>query len=285
MIMDLHVMWFRGRIIRRIGAKLALVATVLTVATAVAAWAGAGTGPAASAGLGVLVGATVSLGWLALAIFTNPIDHRYLRAYLDEDVEVRVPETSPLPPPLTEGKTRPVFSLHDRTGDAVVCSVYSAGHIIASRSGVTDATVLYSRLVDGRTVVTDTQLSVPRSGCIANLCRGGDLAALAECHQELLDTLANAGLLIDPSPDPKIVVEHLCAEREAFRQLGSILGCFVAVDGRRTAMDLTVDIDPAELLGLHGLRPRREEGRRRVLEVEPTGNPAAATGRTHAATH
>lgn len=269
--MDLHVMWFRARIVRRVTTRLATVGGAVAALAGAALWLGGGTGLATAAVTGLLIGAGLAGCWLVFSLFTNPIEHRYLRAYLAEALEVHRPEQSPLPHDDGRGAPSLRFTLVDRTADAPVCSVYASGRVIVSRSTNAGKVVMYSRLADGRMIVTDTQLTVPRTDVIMNLCRDADLSTQADHHQALLNRLSSEGMLIDPSPDPHLVIDYLAGEREAFRQLGSIWGCFVSVDGPSSVMELTVDVARSELLALHGLRPTGADEHRRVLAVEPAG--------------
>lgn len=283
--MDLHVLWTRAQIVQGVVTKLATVGTALAFAIGAATWFGGDLGFGTSALIGALTAVAVTGCWFVVALFTNPIDHRYLRAYLAEAVEIERPEQSPLAHHETAGGTRHHFDVFDRTADAPVCAVYSAGQIVISRSATGGNVVLYSRLADGRTVVTDRQWTVPREDCILNVCDGGDLETLAADHRALLDTLSSGGIPVDPRPDPSLVVDHLSSEREAFRQLGSIWGCFLAVDGRQSSMDLTVEIDGAAVRALHGLQANVDDAPRRVLAIEPAITSTAQQGQMRLTAH
>ncbi|MEM9037272.1 MAG: hypothetical protein AAGA99_26455 [Actinomycetota bacterium] len=243
--------WFRRRIRRGVTRRLVALVVSTTLAVAGVAQAGGWLPPELAAPIGVAIGSALASAWFVTAMFTNPLDLRYLRAYLGEDVEIERPDDAGAGEPTAVRSRRFCYSIEDETaGGATVFDVHAAGHLIISRARASGATVFYSRLADGRAIVTDRQLTAPRTGWMLHPVRDDDAATRLRQHCALLDRIAERGVPVDPAPDPGIVIEHLSAERASYRELGSILGCFVDVDGDRRRSRLAVDVAAAELLAL-----------------------------------
>ena len=247
--MDLPVLWLRRHVVQRVARRLGVVATVVAVLAGVlAAVGGVGAGPAIAVGL--VVGLLAAAGWFVTALFTNPLDHGYLRAYTAEAVSIS-PEgdvirekTSAAGPPELR------LTIVDPATGEPAHRVFANGHRVLVRSAGSDAVSIYSKLEDGRIVCTDARLTVPHPDLVVNLVRDVDLDVQLERHDELLKRLGRNGVRTDANPDPQLVLDALQAERAGFRQLGSVWGCFLDVESTPAPWRLLVDVAPDELLAL-----------------------------------
>lgn len=237
--------------IRAVSRKLArgfgLVAAVLVVVLVV------GVGLPFVPAIGWAVGSAllVILGWSLTGLFTNPVDLRYLRTYLEETVEYdayrSVPATGGIAGP---GGAQFCFTLVDDTAATPVYDVFAAGDMVVCRSRSSGSTSFYSRLDDGRILCTDRQLSVPNRQLVLNVVRSPDAVERLRAHRALVDGLSARDVPVREQADPGMVLDHLEYERDGFRQLGAVLGCALNVDGERAPLRLLVDVPSDELLAL-----------------------------------
>ena len=277
--MDPQIAWLRGWILRgvilRLGAAGVLVLMGVGFGTLVGGWV-----PIRWAlPLGWIAAILACGSWVGISLLTNPVDLRYMRSYLAQPVLVSNAESRPElgSLPAAEGdEAQHCYTVVDESGgDQPLYDVFSMGQVVGCSWRGSEAAVFYSRLVDGRTVCTDRQLTVPRPGWVLNLVRSDDLTQCLQSHWELLDHLESIGIPVEPAPDPWLVVDHLRDERNGYAQLGPLLSCFLDVDGDRSPWRLTVSVPPAELLALEGVGPIAEGPPPRRLRVVSPAEPEA----------
>ena len=256
-MMDAHVRWLRRRIIRRGVAAVAAVAfgaSTLASATAVAM----GAEVLAAAPWGLLAGQVAALAVVAWSMFTNPLDLRYLQGHLQEPRTFH--RTAPdgadeaLTARMVAHRFEEVATVWDATGSEphAVFDVFATPRetVTAVHGRATGNVSLYSRLDDGRILVTDSVVTVPHSSLVLNHCPAeAESNALITSHLAMLETLGAAGIAVR-ADDPSIVVESLRIEHEAFRFLGPALGCFFNPTGGRYRMRLLVTPAADDLLEL-----------------------------------
>ena len=272
-VVDPQIEWFRDRILRGVVIRLVvagvLVASAVGLFTFMGQWADLWWSVALGCGTAILACGA----WVGISLLTNPVDVRYMRSYLAQGVQVCNPAARAgfdRSAPASGSRIQHLFTVIDESADdRPLYDVFSLGHIVMSGWRSSETAVFYSQLVDGRTVCTDRQLSVPRPGWVLNLVRSKDPEQRLRSHSELLDQLAALGVTANPSPDPWLVLDHLSDEREGYRQLGPFLSCFLDVDGDRSPWRLTVSVPPAELLGLEGVGPTATVASARRLRVVP----------------
>ncbi|MEL7158063.1 MAG: hypothetical protein AAFN30_15905 [Actinomycetota bacterium] len=269
--MDPHVQWLRRRIRRSLIGQAVVVAVVGALATAGALTLAAR--PVSETVPWVLVGAQAALGALvAWSLFTNPLDLRYLSGHLATEPRFEAVVADDIDPAvvdvLAELRLRPLATIWDdgetpRPAHDLFQSARQTVTAAWSRNG--GGLSLYTRLADGRILVTDSTIVVPSRSLVVNFAPGlgddyyaEDLVAL---HQEALTELARWQLPARPD-DGGLFLEVLATEHAAYQALGPMLACFFSPTGSRHRLRLSVTPDPGELLDLARFerRPRPSAG-------------------------
>jgi hypothetical protein len=177
-----------------------------------------------------LLGQVLVAAWLLTSVYCGPLDLPYLRRYVATVPSVPAAPRDPPPPEVHAAAVllagcgvRPLLPVGD--GETGIHDIFQNGAatVTAVRSRGTGALAVLSRLSDGRILHTDA-LALPPSGrLVVNTVGGADARQLMEAHRDAVRRLASAG--VAPVPDsPRLWLEALDAEREAYADLGPLLG-------------------------------------------------------------
>ena len=247
--MDSQVQWFRDRVLRSAIRRVVFAFALVTGVFAAVLVGALGVPTFPGVGWALVAGLVITTGWFITGLFTNPVDFRYLLAYVGESVEFGAQKALAVPD--VSGSTRLCFTLVDDTAEGrPVFDVFAAGPTVVCRGRSSGSVSFLARLADGRIMCTDRQLSIPHEDLVLNIVTSDDAAVRLRSHQALLERLAARGLGADPNPDPNIVLDYLARERDGYRAIGPLLGSLLNVDGGSAPLRLLIGIRPDELLEL-----------------------------------
>ena len=253
--MDAHVSWLRRRaatsVVKQLLGTFALVAAVVgglvwwqtdrdwLVAFAVAVAAGQV--------------AVVARGLQAMR--SNALDHEFLTSYIEGGHELAVDhhdfETHHERCDDLDGFLR-LFAIHDLGADPA--PTFELLHtedctITATVSRASGSISLYSKLADGRFLVTDRRLILPNRRLIVNVVDDDTPMAMVAAHRAALER-SPVDVVATPHALELIQLVH-DAEHASYRQLGPWLGSFLNLDPhRRQLLSLTASPDPDEIFRL-----------------------------------
>ncbi len=250
--MDPHIRWLRRHVLAR-------VLTRLVVEGAVVAVLGSATGvllgldPLTAIMASVVAAHLYSLLRLGVAIWCNPVNHRYLSRWEDHSQHLR-------PSPPTKSAERPLDADLGRIGLRHLVrldrsdmatdgyEVYASGSrlVLAAVGAGGGQCAILSRLSDGRLLVTSPDLVPPSHGVMINLAFEGSPSELVLRHIETLTRLRHQGLSTLPA-GYDLLIDQLRLEWQAWDELGPIIGPLLAIDPRPQPHLLQARV-PADLL-------------------------------------
>lgn len=250
--MDPHIRWLRryvlGRILTRMmveGATAAVIGASLGLAV--------GLDPPAAMMAALAIAQLTWIVRLGVAIWFNPVNHRYLSAWDDQSQYL-------LPSPPSESAERPLDADLGRLGLCHLVrldrpdiptdgyEIYASGSrlVLAAVGAGGRQCAILSRLSDGRLLVTSAEVVPPYTGVMINLAFERSPSELVLRHIETLSRLRNEGLSALPS-GYDLVIDQLRSEWAAWDELGPFIGPLLAVDPRRQPHLLQARV-PADLL-------------------------------------
>lgn len=251
---DRHVRWLRRRLARGVaGLAIGWFATGALVAAAAAAIRGERSPEELATIAGI--GAGVAFAVFAFAIVVHPrglVSWRRRRrrgpcryelasdGAISEVVDrFRELGFHPVVTIAPFGTDRPVFDLFQDPSQTMTAVWRRRSSTIA----------LYSRLRDGRIVVTDPRTAIPNERILVPSVADRFDATVVIAHRHALDGLAYRRC--GPVPDDGYVfIQALAVQHEATLGLGPVLGPFLSVEGRTRPLRWKVAVDLDELAAL-----------------------------------
>ncbi len=209
--------------------------------------------------LAILAGQAFAAARFAFALSSNPLHRSYLDSWIEDATALEAEGADisnaaardlvdlglhPVMTLRTAESTAPTFDVFQSPNRLVTAAV---GRVGGSRSFIT-------QLSDGRLVVTSPHVVAPNEWLVVGFSPGAGRSAptdaeLAADHRHLLEQQIAAGQRPVPS-SPRIVGDLFDRENHSYTALGPIVGSFLRLDRRRRLFQLTVAIDPSELLAL-----------------------------------
>lgn len=259
--MDPHLRWLRRLVIARTAERLATEAVAVGVAIALGAVA-LDWHPADVVTMGFVATTATAILRLALAVATNPVNHRYLLRWTDPSerlgvVDDAVPDDDEVTRELQAGSFAFLARLAGSDPELRL-DVHRAegGRLVVSRSEDGEITVL-SRLEDGRLLATSAGFIPPTAQLLAQRAGGrpGQIPTDAIIvHVEGLLSLRAAGVeAVTTSIDD--VAALLRTEWEAWQELGPVVGPLIAVGWRRRPhLALAVEVPDRPITDLLSIR-------------------------------
>lgn len=257
--MDPHVHWLRRRLLSAL-LRRSLAVFVLAAIGSAAAFVAADRPLIETVPWAAIVGQVAVGLLLAWSLFTNPLDVRYLRSFLANPRRLEAVAPDDVDPDLeadlAELGLAPLATIWDDTD-----APYPAFDLFQSpRRMVTAAWTrtgaglsLYSRLDDGRVLVTDSTTTTPHRKLVVNFSPrlGDDYFApdMAALHHNAIEELGRHGVGVR-ADDGDLFFDALSAEHDAYRAIGSLLGAFFNPTARRHRLRLSVTARPRQLLDL-----------------------------------
>lgn len=251
--MDAHVRWARRlivpRLLVRVALEMAIVAEIVFVGMVVG-----GAERSLALSWAVVIAQGVVLSRIVIALYTNPVNYRYLRDYVDNRPSLATSRLESV-----EGELAEFLSAHNLVPLATVHGTAGDGHpradvfqsadryVLAAVSDGVPTPMFISRVTDGRLLITTNLLVPPHTGLVVNHVRRRRLGILLERHVEVLERLHASG----SSPTVAgvdAVAEMMRIEHSAWSDLGPFLGPFLAVGSRFKPLLLQVRIPSSTVL-------------------------------------
>lgn len=269
--MDPHVRWLRRRILlslpRSVGAVFGLGSTLSFAALLLTTDASMlNLLPLALIGGQMFAGTCV-----AWAVVSNPLSYRYLRGQTAVERSFRALEPEHLDEELIERlvshRLSPLATIWDDTAEPIPAfDLFQTPKqtVTVAFSRMTNTTSAYSRLDDGRILLTDSVLTVPHRQLVVNRAGGDDANSVLVAHRRALDGFKEQGCQVR-ADDGSLVLEAIMIEHDAYGALGPIVGTFFNLSSEPTPHRFLLTLESDELLQL-----AREES------VSPESAPAWA---------
>lgn len=254
--MDPHVRWLRRRIVlslpRSIGGVFGLGSTLCFLGLdfftdgsllSLIPWS-------------LLAGQVVAGVGMAWALATNPLSFRYLHGHTSKARSLRAVEPGQIDPELVNQfgrqKLTPLATIWDHTADPVPASdLFQTPRqtVTLACSRATGSVALFSRLDDGRILLTDSIMTVPHRKLIVNLAAGDDTNSLVTSHREAIDKLKDRGHGVR-ADDGSLVLEAMVVEHQAYCDLGAAIGTFFNLTPEPAPLRFLMTLERTELMRL-----------------------------------
>lgn len=259
--MDPHILWVRRRLARAVTAIALIWLMVATAGALIALLALTQMQAVAVLSLGVILGQLILVASLARAAFGNPLSLSYLLAQDETPCRYEPSADNPdqgLVNLLARARLSHLTALRRAEDSEVVFDLFQSAQSIVTlaRNRQTELTALFSRLSDGRILVTDSLIVVPHSGLVVNPSGSPDLRTLMEAHRHGLALCAEQGISA-VADGGHVFFEALALEHDALLAIGPVLGPFLSLEakGKPTRFLVALGFDEVRALSL----PRRHQ--------------------------
>lgn len=254
--MDPHIRWLRRRILhslpRSVGGVFGLGST-LSFAVLLIVTDGSPLNLVPIALIGGQIVAALCVSW---AVVSNPLSYRYLRGQTAATRSFRAIEPDHVDEELIERlalhRLSPLATIWDDTAAPVPAfDLFQTPKqtVTLAFSRMTNTASAYSRLDDGRILLTDSVLTVPHRSLAVNRAGGDDANSVLTSHRKALETFKEQGSNVR-ADDGSLFLEALMIEHDAYGALGPIVGTFFNLSSEPTPHRFLMTLEPDELLQL-----------------------------------
>lgn len=204
----------------------------------------------------LLAGQVLAGVGVAWALATNPLSLRYLRGHTSGPRSLRAVEPSHIDPELVEQlgrqKLTALATIWDDTAAPVPAfDLFQTPKqtVTLARSRSTGSVALFSRLDDGRILLTDSIMTVPHGKLVVNLAAGDDTNSLVTAHRQAIDKLKDRGRGVR-ADNGRLVLEAMVVEHDAYRDLGAVVGTFFNLTPDPAPLRFLMTLERTELMEL-----------------------------------